>query len=105
MAVSVSTQESKLVFNAWLLVTVGLAASHLGIERIGLVMGLISGGHALGGALGAPLGGVLYDMTGAYTWLWTGSFALSVLAGLMVFTLKDNPDSAGAPVPARGAVH
>lgn len=77
-------------------VTAGLAASHLGIERIGLAMGLISGGHALGGALGALLGGLLYDVAGAYGWLWIGSFALSVLAGLLVFTLRDKPNDAVA---------
>ena len=84
-------------------VTVGLAASHLGIKRIGLAMGLISGGHALGGALGAFLGGLFYDITGAYGWLWMGSFMLSVLAGLLVFTLRDKPDDAGAMTPAEGA--
>ncbi len=72
-------------------VTVGLAASHLGIRRIGLAMGLISGGHALGGAFGAFLGGWFYDVSGDYGWLWTGSVALSVLAGLLVFTLRDKP--------------
>ena len=79
-------------------VTVGLAASHLGIKRIGLAMGLISGGHALGGAGGALLGGLVYDITGAYGLLWTGSFALSVLAGLLVFTLRDKPNNALAPI-------
>lgn len=73
-------------------VTVGLAASHLGIKRIGLAIGVISGGHALGGALGAFLGGLLYDMTGDYGCLWAGSVALSVLAGLMVFTIRDKPE-------------
>ncbi|VFR23397.1 transporter, putative [plant metagenome] len=77
-------------------VTVGLAASHLGIQRIGLAMGLISGGHALGGAFGAFLGGWFYDISGGYGWLWEGSIALSVLAGLLVFTLRDKPD--GTPV-------
>jgi predicted MFS family arabinose efflux permease len=73
-------------------VTVGLAASHLGIERIGLAMGLISGGHALGGALGALAGGLLFDATGAYGPLWIGSLALSVLAGAAVLTLRDRPE-------------
>lgn len=83
-------------------VTIGLAASHLGIKRIGLAMGLISGGHALGGAFGAFLGGLLYDMTGAYGWLWIGSFTLSVLAGLLAFTLRDTPNDAGALTLAEG---
>ncbi len=86
-----------LVDYATVPVTVGLAASHLGIRRIGLAMGLISGGHAFGGALGALLGGLLYDMSGAYGWLWMGSVVLSLLAGLLVFTLRNQPDDGGAP--------
>lgn len=77
-------------------VTVGLAASHLGVHRLGLVMGLISGGHALGGAAGAFAGGILFDTTGGYALLWGGSFALAVLAGLLVFTLDDRPRREGA---------
>lgn len=72
-------------------VTVGLAASHLGIERIGLAMGLISGGHAFGGALGALAGGLLFEATGAYGWLWMASLTISALAGLLVFSLRDKP--------------
>jgi MFS family permease len=70
-------------------ITVGLAASHLGVQRIGLAMGLISSGHALGGAAGALLGGLLFDALGNYAWLWTGSMVLSMMAGLLVLTLKD----------------
>ncbi|MEO3432660.1 MFS transporter [Inquilinus sp. CAU 1745] len=77
-------------------VTVGLAASHLGVHRLGLVMGLISGGHALGGAAGAFAGGILFDTTGGYALLWGGSFALAVLAGLLAFTLDDRPRGEGA---------
>lgn len=80
-------------------VTVGLATSHLGVERIGLAMGLISGGHALGGALGAFAGGLLFDVSGAYDLLWIGSLALSVMAGLMAFTLSDKPTK-----PSSGAL-
>ncbi|WP_163117470.1 MFS transporter, partial [Acinetobacter baumannii] len=47
-------------------VTVGLAASHFGVRRLGLAMGLISSGHALGGALGALAGGLLFDAGGSY---------------------------------------
>ena len=72
-------------------VTAGLAIRHLGIHRIGLAMGLISSGHALGGALGAFGGGVLFDVTGGYLWLWFVSFALALLAGLLVVFLEDNP--------------
>ncbi|MFX6246307.1 MFS transporter, partial [Acinetobacter baumannii] len=36
-------------------VTASLAASHLGVRVMGLAMGLISAGHAVGGAAGAFL--------------------------------------------------
>lgn len=84
-------------------VTVGLAVSHLGIQRIGLAMGLISGGHALGGAFGALAGGLFYDITGAYGLLWTGSLAVSVLAALLVFTLDDKPNAPEAEMPIASA--
>ena len=45
-------------------VTASLAASYLGIERMGLAMGMISAGHALCGALGAFLGGYLFRTFG-----------------------------------------
>jgi MFS family permease len=69
--------------------TASLAASHLGLKIMGLAMGLISGGHALGGALGAFLGGYLFDLFARYTELWWAAFVTAVLAGLMVFTLRD----------------
>lgn len=91
-----------LVDYSTLPVTVGLAVSHLGVERIGLAMGLIAGGHALGGAAGALAGGLLFDASGAYAWLWIGSIALSLFAGLLVFTLRDRPVSPEAILPSSG---
>ncbi len=79
--------------------TASLAASHLGLKIMGLAMGLISGGHALGGAVGAFLGGYLFDLFARYTEMWWAAFATAVLAGLMVFLLRDNRGKAAA-VPA-----
>jgi len=78
-------------------VTVGLAASHLGMRRLGLALGFISSGHALGAAFGALAGGLLFDAVGNYSWLWTGSLALSTLAGLLVFSLKNHAGSGDQP--------
>jgi MFS family permease len=80
--------------------TASLAASHLGLKIMGLAMGLISGGHALGGALGAFLGGYLFDLFARYHEMWWVAFGTAVLAGLMVFTLRENRPSRslmGAP--------
>lgn len=70
--------------------TASLAASHLGLKIMGLAMGLISGGHALGGALGSFMGGYLFDLFARYTEMWWAAFGTAVLAGIMVFFLKED---------------
>lgn len=69
--------------------TASLVASHLGLRVMGLAMGLISGGHSLGAAVGAYFGGYLFDNLGQYDWIWLGSIFLAIVAGLMVYLLKD----------------
>lgn len=54
------------------------------------IMGLISGGHALGGAVGAFLGGYLFDIFARYSELWTVTFATAIMAGLLVFMLRES---------------
>ncbi len=76
--------------------TASLAASHLGLRIMGLAMGLISGGHALGGALGAFMGGYLFDLFARYTEMWWVAFATAVLAGIMVFFVKENRPQRGS---------
>lgn len=76
--------------------TASLVASHLGLRIMGLAMGLISGGHALGGAMGAFLGGYLFDLFARYTEMWWVAFGTALLAGLMVYLLKDNRQPAMA---------
>jgi MFS family permease len=80
--------------------TASLVASHLGLKIMGLAMGLIFGGHALGGALGAFLGGYLFDLFARYSDLWWLAFGTAIVAGLMVYTLRDRPgfdDAAANP--------
>lgn len=81
-------------------VTASLVASHLGLRVMGLSMGMISAGHALGAAAGAFLGGYLFDLTLSYEWVWLGSIGLTVSAGLLVFFLKDKPPAAAVYGPA-----
>ncbi|MEM7122479.1 MAG: MFS transporter [Pseudomonadota bacterium] len=80
-------------------VTASLVESHIGLHVMGLSMGLISGGHAIGAALGAFMGGYLFDLYAQYEWVWLSSLALAVLAGLMVFIIRDRPPEL-APQPA-----
>src|SRR5215207_8937236 len=70
--------------------TASLVASHLGLRIMGLTMGLISGGHALGGALGAWAGGYLFDLFARYTEMWWLAFGTAVIAGFLVFMLREN---------------
>jgi MFS family permease len=76
-------------------VTASLAASHLGVRVMGLAMGLISAGHAVGGAAGAFLGGWLFDQFARYDWVWIAAVGLAGLAGLLALTLRER-----APVRA-----
>ena len=72
-------------------VTASLVESHIGLHVMGLTMGLISAGHSIGAALGALFGGYLFELYAQYDWVWRSSIGLAVLAGLMVFMLRDRP--------------
>lgn len=72
-------------------VTASLVESHIGLHVMGLAMGLISAGHSVGAALGAYFGGYLFVLYARYDWVWVSSIALAILAGLMVFLLRDRP--------------
>lgn len=72
-------------------VTASLVASHIGVRVMGLAFGLISAGHQIGGALGAYFGGILFDLYARYDWVWWSSLWLAVLAGVLVFFLRNVP--------------
>ncbi|MEH6647361.1 MFS transporter [Sulfitobacter sp.] len=72
-------------------VTASLVASHVGVKMMGLAMGVIAAGHALGGAMGAFVGGYVFTTTGSYDLVWTGSIWLAVGAGLLALFLKAQP--------------
>lgn len=74
-------------------VTASLVASHVGIKMMGLAMGLISAGHAIGGAMGAFAGGYIFTATANYDLVWNGSIWLAIGAGVLVLFLKAQPDS------------
>ncbi len=77
--------------------TASLVASHLGLRVMGLAMGLISAGHSIGGAMGAYFGGYVFDRWRQFDWMWISAIFLAILAGLMVFAMKDK---AKEPAPA-----
>lgn len=85
-------------------VTASLVKSYLGLRTMGLAMGMISAGHALGAAAGAFAGGYLFDLLGNYDLLWTASLWAAVGAGAIVLLIplkpKNNPDEPHDALPA-----
>jgi MFS family permease len=71
-------------------VTASLAASNMGLRVMGLTMGLLSAGHALGAAAGAQLAGVLYDLYAEYLWVWVAAIVLALFAGVLCFFIKED---------------
>jgi MFS family permease len=71
-------------------VTASYIAARLGLRNLGLAMGILSAGHAVGGALGAWSGGLLFDLSGGYDALWTLSISLALAAVVLVVTLSDD---------------
>jgi MFS family permease len=80
-------------------VTASLAASHLGLKIMGLTMGLLTAGHALGAAVGSQMGGVLFDLFATYLWTWVVALITALLAGVLCFVIRENRDR-GWLVPA-----
>ena len=72
-------------------VTASLVASHIGLKVMGLTMGLLSAGHSVGAAIAASLGGYFFDKDATYDLIWMSSIALAIIAGTLVFLIKDNP--------------
>ncbi len=81
--------------------TASLVAAHLGLRIMGLAMGLIAAGHALGAAAGAFLGGWLFDLFARYDWVWLASLGLALSAALLVLTIPETRGGDGAPLPSR----
>ena len=73
-------------------VTAAILARSTGVRILGLSMGVLSAGHAIGGALGALAGGIVFDETGGYTILWYASIALALVAAVMATAVQDKPE-------------
>lgn len=81
-------------------VTTSLVVSHLGLRVVGLVMGLLTAGHQIGAAIGASLGGYFFAQSSTYELVWTSSIVLAVMAGMLVFFLKDKSEYSEAETVA-----
>ncbi|MBD9541410.1 MFS transporter [Ensifer sp. ENS04] len=84
-------------------VTSSYLASRMGTEVLGLSMGILSAGHAIGAAAGAWAGGALYDLSGDYNLLWPVSAGLALVAAILVIGLSDSQrigNKVGNPIEA-----
>ncbi|MDO8490901.1 MAG: MFS transporter [Dehalococcoidia bacterium] len=54
-------------------------------RRFGSINGLLITGFGIGGAVGPYLGGLLFDLTGAYTWSFTVAMAAIAIAGISMW--------------------
>ena len=81
--------------------TAGLVASHIGVNTMGLTMGIMFLGHSIGGALGSITGGWMFDTFARYDWVWIIALALALLAAVLSWSVPEKREtSPTGPVPA-----
>lgn len=81
--------------------TAGLVASHMGVNTMGLTMGVMFLGHSLGGALGSVTGGWMFDTFARYDWVWIIALGLALLAAVLSWSVPEKRESSPAgPLPA-----
>jgi predicted MFS family arabinose efflux permease len=78
--------------------TSGLVAKVFGTQHLGTLFGLCFLSHQIGSFLGAWLGGYLFDLTGSYDLVWTGTAIAGVVAALLHFAINDRPVALAAAV-------
>lgn len=69
-------------------VTAGIIVEHLGQRLLGITMGILAAGHALGAAAGAYYGGYLFDLFARYEEMWVASIVLAIVAGVIAFAIR-----------------
>lgn len=83
--------------------TAGLIASHVGVNTMGLTMGILFLGHSLGGALGAVTGGWMFDVFAKYDWVWIIALGLALLAAVLAWSVPETRKSEPAAPAAAAA--
>ncbi|WP_373331680.1 MFS transporter [Thiopseudomonas alkaliphila] len=69
--------------------TNGTVASMFGVRNLSMLAGIVFFFHQAGSFLGGWLGGLVFDRTGSYDLIWQVSIALSVVAALCNFPIKE----------------
>ena len=71
--------------------TNGTVATLFGVRNLSMLGGIVFLFHQLGAFLGGWLGGVVYDHTGSYTLIWQVSIALSLIAAVLNWPVREQP--------------
>ncbi|MEE4463418.1 MFS transporter, partial [Azotobacter chroococcum] len=71
--------------------TNGTVATLFGVRNLSMLGGIVFLFHQLGAFLGGWLGGWLYDRTGSYELVWQISIALSLMAALLNWPVRERP--------------
>jgi MFS family permease len=71
--------------------TNGTVATLFGVRNLSMLGGIVFLFHQLGSFLGGWLGGYLYDRTGSYQLVWQICIALSVMAALLNWPVREQP--------------
>jgi len=91
------TQAVVLVFSAVMGVTflstvpptAGLVAKFFGTANMATLFGIVMLAHQVGGFMGAWLGGKVFELTGAYDWVWYLDIVLAVGAALINLPIRE----------------
>jgi predicted MFS family arabinose efflux permease len=70
--------------------TAGLVAKFFGPANMATLFGLVMLAHQLGGFMGAWLGGRVFELTGAYDWVWYVDIALAAGAALVHLPIHES---------------
>ncbi len=83
--------------------TAGLVAKFFGTANMGALFGIVMLVHQVGGFLGAWLGGKVFELTGAYDWVWYVDIALATGAALINLPIREAPVAPRAGLAASAA--
>ena len=78
-----------LTFLATVPPTAGLVAKFFGPANMATLFGIVMLAHQIGGFLGAWLGGKVFELTGAYDWVWYIDIVLAVGAALVHLPIRE----------------